>query len=869
MSVFLVGLLFLLVFLQLYRLGERLQKLERSLDVSQEARPKEKPLVREEPIFCPIKEEKEDIVWKPREEKPQSPPFSEEGGWEQVITTKLGVWVGAAALILGALFFVKYSIEQGLLSPAARLGLSALFGCALIAGAERVSRNPKTPNGPRLTQAFAGVGFAVLYAAFFAAHSLYHLISAPLAFAGLAFVTGAAVLSALRYGLPVGLLGVVGGLIVPLIVRSETPSVVGLFSYLFAVNILGTVVGQKKGWWILGNAAFWGGVAWAAIWLLGHKGDSGGVLLFFALPILGLNAWAHAFLGWRKPEAQEKSRRLMTGVFIGVIVLFFLGDGRGGDPVFWAAFYGWAFMLLGLNHYRNDMFQRFVWPVQIALIAVFWMQTAPSSTGFQGLEALRFIALASGGLALLFAGTSFARLRREKPKAVDAWILTSAVLGSYLVAYGRIKGLPFPDAFLPSFLSPTAYDLPEGPSLLAMTKNPFLWGGIALGLAGGFLVLADYFRRRFPVAVRSEILAPLAFGASAMLASAIVLVLPVEAWSTGLALQALATLWIYKKTGLPALLELVGLLFICVVVNTLSGVLEDVVDLFLFKPFRSLSVPSILVDFLVPGLAFIGCFVVSRGERKAGLSAASLGIAAVWVVLGLAHLWTFLCRTSDAAPLFQTMGHTLLVALAACAIDAASSFRKEAKGSDPVFLAFVIVLILRLFSHLFSKNPLLAAGGVGDLPVLNVGLLGYILPLLPIVFLAQKRWWYAHPFWGLLLRGGMPIFFMIGGAIIIKQLFHHTSLIYNLVPSVAEKLSYSALGLFTGIGVLVLTLQRKDAAWRWVSLLIVLGTTAKVFFVDAAHLTGLWRVLSFIGLGFALIGLSAFYSKFVFKKERA
>jgi uncharacterized membrane protein len=39
-------------------------------------------------------------------------------------------------------------------------------------------------------------------------------------------------------------------------------------------------------------------------------------------------------------------------------------------------------------------------------------------------------------------------------------------------------------------------------------------------------------------------------------------------------------------------------------------------------------------------------------------------------------------------------------------------------------------------------------------------------------------------------------------------------------------------------------------------------TAAKVFLVDMAGLEGLWRVLSFLGLGVALIGLSAIYRRF-------
>ena len=45
---------------------------------------------------------------------------------------------------------------------------------------------------------------------------------------------------------------------------------------------------------------------------------------------------------------------------------------------------------------------------------------------------------------------------------------------------------------------------------------------------------------------------------------------------------------------------------------------------------------------------------------------------------------------------------------------------------------------------------------------------------------------------------------------------------------------------------------------------LVIGlTAAKVFLVDMSGLVGLWRVLSFLGLGLALISLGAVYRRFV------
>ena len=51
---------------------------------------------------------------------------------------------------------------------------------------------------------------------------------------------------------------------------------------------------------------------------------------------------------------------------------------------------------------------------------------------------------------------------------------------------------------------------------------------------------------------------------------------------------------------------------------------------------------------------------------------------------------------------------------------------------------------------------------------------------------------------------------------------------------------------------------------RIASLGILLLTVGKVFLYDASELTGLWRVFSFFGLGLSLLGLSWFYSRFVF-----
>ena len=53
---------------------------------------------------------------------------------------------------------------------------------------------------------------------------------------------------------------------------------------------------------------------------------------------------------------------------------------------------------------------------------------------------------------------------------------------------------------------------------------------------------------------------------------------------------------------------------------------------------------------------------------------------------------------------------------------------------------------------------------------------------------------------------------------------------------------------------------------RWASLAVIALAVAKVFLIDMSALTGLWRALSFLGLGGCLIALGWAYQRFVFTR---
>ncbi|TAE33051.1 MAG: DUF2339 domain-containing protein [Alphaproteobacteria bacterium] len=76
--------------------------------------------------------------------------------------------------------------------------------------------------------------------------------------------------------------------------------------------------------------------------------------------------------------------------------------------------------------------------------------------------------------------------------------------------------------------------------------------------------------------------------------------------------------------------------------------------------------------------------------------------------------------------------------------------------------------------------------------------------------------------------------------------------------------TYSIVWLLFGILLLFFGTLKKDKMVRLASLVIMILTVGKVFLYDASELKELFRVFSFFCLGMSLLGLSWFYTRFVF-----
>ena len=134
----------------------------------------------------------------PRRDVPPPPPLAPEPpapsfDWESLVGAKLFPAIAGIAIVIAAIFFLRYSAQQGWLQPPVRVLIGIAVAIALLVVCELKAARQY----PTLANALDAAAVAILFATFFAAHALWNLIPALMAFALLAAVTAIAVLLSL------------------------------------------------------------------------------------------------------------------------------------------------------------------------------------------------------------------------------------------------------------------------------------------------------------------------------------------------------------------------------------------------------------------------------------------------------------------------------------------------------------------------------------------------------------------------------------------------------------------------------------------------------------------------------------------------
>ncbi|MEM1132251.1 MAG: DUF2339 domain-containing protein [Pseudomonadota bacterium] len=782
--------------------------------------------------------------------------------FEDVIGGKLPIWIGGIALIFAAFFLVRFTIEAGLFGPRARSITAALFGLLLIGMSEFGKNVPRLgiafAEDRRIGQSLAGAGIAILYATLYMASELYGLLPLLWAFALVVAISALAFALALQHGPATAIMGVVGGFAAPFVAGMNADNLPLLLSYLgvFMAALFALSIWQRWLWLML--MAVVGGGIWTLA-LLETAIDG--------LPLLGLfivgAAIAAIASALRLDKAEEQDRpdddetdhSTMRDRFaemgfdqiaiylpqaVALVQLCILLPRLEFTPLGWGFLF--AISVLSLLLAWRD--KRLLLLASFTAIGFLF----PMLAGWYMGGKQDFMLAVTLGYMALFAGTAHIRIQLQGIQTAGArgWALMALlpVVVTYFILIFQYEG--------------------------ALSQPG--WGFIGLTMA----LLCTLIAWRFRETGSSDAMVSLVAAAvtALLVGTGLMLILP-GAWLACIAVAVMA--------GVAAWGHFIGatkvrcLSYIPLLIAALAMLIsaEHVIGQMVvplaggYTQYDLLPPPSaLIVEVLLPALLLISClFVPQLGISKNG------HIATLAIGSGFAALFVWLLAKQPFAIVsyddFMRYGfhERAIITLVLAALGGALFWR----GRDwmrTTGLVFILMIVARfVWFDLIMFNPVLREQAVGPWPLANMAVL--LCAVLALLFwwlsktsdngglpsiagrsLALQRWSY----------GSSLILAVVTALVLVRQGIHG-DIIADLPVTTTENYLYSAALLLLALAWLGMAIWRGGRTLRQAGLGLLTLVTLKVFLIDAAALEGLLRIVSFLGLGIALIVIGWAYRR--------
>lgn len=752
------------------------------------------------------------------------------GLFERLVAGRLLIWLGGVALVLAAIFLIRFSIEIGLVTPAARMIGAAVFGFALLAAGEYARGGKLLADDPRIAQALVGAGIAVLYATAYGSHILYGLIDTGGAAAAMIAVTAAALVLSLRHGAPTAVMGLIGGFLTPLLVGNANAGAVPLLAYLALLDLAVFVIAWRRGWTWLAAAAVALSFVWTGYLLTRPPADALAAGLFVILLALGASLVR---------PGEGRQLKLIQPLALAAVQLAILVARTDLGLEAWALFGTLGAAAIALALLRAEY--RPAPPVALVLALVLLAAKAATVEDAWAPSAGLGIALlfGAGGLALalwkrqlLWTAIACAGLagpllilRALRPELLDrpAWGALAALLALgpvLLIGAERARARPEPPADLALLAAGAAAALLSGAAIWDLAARDWI--------AAGWLALA------FGLALAARRLGDLALATVALLVALV---------------AVLRSLWMVPDLSAAALTALIGE---PVVAADLPGATAAL---------SALAVPALLligVRLALPALPL-------RGRRALPVVAGLFAVAAAYVAFkqafGLAGGADFAARGLIERTLITQALFAAGWLLGTGIVRLPRIEAEMARIGGNMLTALAAARLIWFDMLLF--NPAWAEQWVGSIPVLNLVLPAYLLSAVWL-YAARRRAEAAtrSGFWLAAFLAAL----VAGVALMVRQGFQGALLNGPEMP-ISEFYGYSLAGLVVAIGLIVAGMRLPDKALRLAGLLLLTATIVKVFLIDASELEGVLRILSFLGLGVALIGIGRLYGP-VLRAER-
>lgn len=808
--------------------------------------------------------------------------------FESRIGARWAVWVGGIALALGGIFMVKYSIEAGLLSPAVRLSLAAVFGLVLMAVGEFVRRRtlPVIANAfqnAMIPGVLTAAGAITLFAVTYVSYEFYGYFGPLTAFVLLAAVAFATIGLSLLHGQALAGLGLLASLVTPALVATEEPSAWGLFGFL-SVAWLATFAAARIRRWLVVPALASAGMALWAVLYLSEASTVEVVPMLLALLVMALGLgliWPGNITADDLPPATGAAAadpldRLLappavavslTGALALTFPALILAN---AVPALARADYGFAAIVMALallGALRGWAIYPALFSAITAVVGVGAMVIRPGGLLFDDFSSLAppildnasvlpppaslpvpMIAVVPVNLLLLLAvayaavGLAAVRVRMTGSSAFSAlWSLIAPAVPFVVVALSFLH------------FGNLSFDLKHG--LLA----------VALGLA--FFAAAEVFSRG-----RAEegLFIPqwtLVAGGFAFLVLALHAMTDGLATTLGIAILGAAAVFATRLRRWPVLPWLMA--GAAAVVAGRIGWEPTIVGAANLS--KTPVFNQLLVGYGIPAaLLALSAFELRRwpGEKIRNLLQA---LASLFVLLTAAILVRHGMNGGVLDSSVPTLGeqsiYTLLVIGAAGIL-----MSLDLKSPSPVFRYGSMVVgglsVLSILSaHFVGLNPYFTGELLGKWPFLDLLFVGYLLPGIAYGGLAlYARGRRPMPYVIMLALTGVALAFA-WVTLSVRRYWHGEGIADWKGFLQPETYTYSVVWLLLGVLLLVVGSKFDSKSIRLASAGLVLIAVVKVFLIDMANLEGILRALSFIGLGAVLIGIGLFYQKILSGKS--
>lgn len=773
----------------------------------------------------------------PEPDAPRPSPFA-DFSFESLVGGKLPIWVGGISLVFAGFFLVRYTIEAGLFGPGARSITATIFALAMIAMSELGGKLPKVGASftadPRIGQSLAGAGVATLYGTLYMAAEIYGLIGVGTAFILVVVTTAIAFALSLRHGPPTALMGLIGGFAAPWVAGMGASNLPTLLLYLavFIAALFGLAVWRRWLWLLV--LASGGGLAWSLAMLATANSDLGLLGGFIAATGGGAILAAKRF-GPASGIWSQLAR--YAPMALALLQLAMLLPKMDFSAVGWIFYFALSALAIALAWRDRTLLPLVAGALLLAMgpLALTWDASGATTLN---------IATAVGVAALFgIAGHIRARLSGDN-SMIWAVIGLSAPVLCWFTA-----------------------------SLLSSVEADHIWGALALLVALPAAWTAWEWHARKHISV----VQPWATGATTlMLWMAAILLLDGDWAASYTAVIALAVaawakvaggIWERRISWVPlgAALILTSALsyqFFVAVGASLSGVGAYFERLPLPQDAaRTTLIPAILIG----AIGWPPLFATGRRSRTLALVVGGAGITAfIWL---LAKQVAAIISPSD----FIRSGFTervaftqILFAVGWLALRQAST-RPDWPSFRIAGLALSAIALFRfIWFDLFVHNPVMDPQMVGPVPVANL-LTGHLA--LTALWLWMLKPHLSHRWTK--VATGLSLGVMILTVLATIRQAVQGNLVSGAGVDTGENYLYSAGLLALSIAWLALGISKQSKLLRVAGLSLLTLVTLKVFLIDAAALTGLLRILSFLGLGIALIGIGWAYSRLMGVGQKA